>query len=231
MHYLQKLKFFQGLSPLDLDAIVQLARHCKVASEAFFFHQEEAATAFYVLTQGRVKLAQVTPEGHQVLVRFVGSGGGLGIVAALADAVYPLSAQAMEECQALAWDGQTLTWLMEHYPRLARNALYLLAERFKELQDRYRELATERVERRVAHALLRLVRQSGRKVRGGVLIDLPLSRQDLAEMTGTTLFTVSRILSRWDQQGFITAGRERVLIHSPHSLVAIAEDLPPNALP
>lgn len=84
----------------------------------------------------------------------------------------------------------------------------------------------ERVERRIARTLLRLVRQSGRKVSEEVLIDIPLSRQDLAEMNGTTLFTVSRTLSQWEQQGLIQAGRERIVIVMPHGLVSIAEDLP-----
>ena len=77
-------------------------------------------------------------------------------------------------------------------------------------------------------ALLRLVRQVGRKVEGGILIDLPLTRQDLAEMTGTTLYTVSRILSRWEQENLVETGRERVLICYPHGLTRIAEDLPPE---
>jgi CRP-like cAMP-binding protein len=116
--------------------------------------------------------------------------------------------------------------LMERFSRLALNALEMLAGRMHELQDRYRELATERVERRVARALLRLVRQSGRRVPEGVLVDFPLSRQDLAEMTGTTLYTVSRIFSGWEAGGLIEAGRERVVIRRPHALVSIAEDLP-----
>jgi CRP-like cAMP-binding protein len=95
------------------------------------------------------------------------------------------------------------------------------------VQERLRELATERVEQRVARTLLRLARQVGRKVEGGVLIDMPLSRQDLAEMTGTTLYTVSRILSQWEQQHLVETGRERILIRQPHGLVAIAEDLSP----
>jgi CRP-like cAMP-binding protein len=107
----------------------------------------------------------------------------------------------------------------------------LLAGRLQELQDRYRELATERVERRVARALLRLARQTGRKVENGVLIDFPLTREDLAEMTGTTLYTVSRILSGWEKEGLIETGRQRVLIRSPHGLVAIAEDLAPDGSP
>jgi CRP-like cAMP-binding protein len=222
---------FHGLGEAELQTVLQAAQRRRVARDAFFFLQGDAATVFYVLLEGRVKLTQLTPEGHQVLVRFIGPGDGFGIVAALNGAEYPLSAQAMEDCLALAWESETIVGLMERYPRIALNALRLLAGRFKELQDRYRELATERVEQRVARALLRLARQTGRKVEGGVLIDLPLSRQDLAEMTGTTLYTVSRILSRWEQQGLVEAGRERVLIRNPHGLVVIAEDLPPDSSP
>jgi CRP/FNR family transcriptional regulator, nitrogen oxide reductase regulator len=78
----------------------------------------------------------------------------------------------------------------------------------------------------IARTLLRLARQTGRKVKEGVLLDLPISRQDLAEMTGTTLYTVSRTLSQWETQGLIRSGREKIVILFPHGLVSIAEDLP-----
>ncbi|GAB4530055.1 MAG: hypothetical protein Kow0063_07720 [Anaerolineae bacterium] len=176
-------------------------------------------------------MTQVTSEGHQVLVRFAGPGDCFGCIAALSGAVYTLSGQAVDDCLALAWDGETVARLMESYPRLALNVLELIAGYYKRLLDRYQELLTERVEQRVARALLRLARQAGQKVEGGVLIGLPLSREDLAQMTGTTLYTVSRILSRWEHEGFIEAGRERVLIHHPHAIVAIGEDLPPDTPP
>jgi CRP-like cAMP-binding protein len=82
---------------------------------------------------------------------------------------------------------------------------------------------TERVERRVARALLKLADHAGRKAPGGVEIDFPLSRQDLAEMTGTTLFTVSRLLSGWDEKGLIKAERQRVTVLSAEALQTIAE--------
>ncbi len=76
--------------------------------------------------------------------------------------------------------------------------------------------------------LLRLASQTGRQTEEGVLIDMPLSRQDLAEMTGTTLYTVSRILSQWEQKGYVESRREHVVIRFPHALVTVAEDLPPR---
>ena len=95
----------------------------------------------------------------------------------------------------------------------------------QEMQTRYRELVTERVEQRIARALLRLAAQSGQKSKENRGVELALSRQDLAEMTGTTLYTVSRVLSAWERRGLVAAGRERVMIRDPHGLVRIAEDL------
>jgi CRP/FNR family transcriptional regulator, nitrogen oxide reductase regulator len=83
--------------------------------------------------------------------------------------------------------------------------------------------STEQVQQRVAHALLRLVKQSGKKTDEGILIDFPLSRQDIAEMTGTTLHTVSRILTAWEEQGLVKSGRQRVTVIEPHRLLSLAE--------
>ena len=226
LQVIQPLELFRGLEHEALTAIAHAARWRSVTRATFLFFQGDPATAFYILHQGRVRLTQVTAEGHQVLVRFIAPGEGMGIVAALGGMVYPASAEALDDCQALVWDGRTITRLMERHPRLALNGMRLLAQRVREFQDRLRELATERVERRIARALLRLAHQTGRKVPGGILIDLPLSRQSLAEMTGTTLYTVSRTLTQWGQRGLLDARRERVIIREPHALVVIAEDLP-----
>ena len=141
-------------------------------------------------------------------------------------AKYPVSAEAADRCEVIYWPHATMLDLVHRFPTLAVNALKVLAGHVREFQDRYRELATERVERRVARTVLRLATQTGRKTEEGVLLDIPLTRQDLAEMSGTTLFTVSRILSQWETQGLVAAGREKVVIRFPHGLVRIAEDLP-----
>jgi CRP-like cAMP-binding protein len=223
---LARAPIFQGLDTAALQTILQASRRRQVKANTFFFHEGEPATLFYVLLEGRARLTQVTAEGHQVIVHYVGPGDGIGIIVALSSMAYPVSAEAVEDCLALSWDTETILQLMLENPRLALNGMKLIAHRFAELQDRYRELATERVERRVARALLRLVRQAGKRVEGGVLIDMPLSRQDLAEMTGTTLYTVSRILSNWEERGLVDGGRERVVLRNSHELVIIAEDLP-----
>jgi CRP-like cAMP-binding protein len=219
----------QGLNPAEIASIAGAAQRRRVARGASFFRQGSPASSLHLLTLGRAKLVRTTAEGHQVLVRIVGPGDMFGGGALVGDAVYPATAEALDVCEAIAWSGDALTRLMGRFPKLAMNALRVLATRMQELQERYQELATERVEQRVARAVLRLARQVGRKEAGGILIDMALSRQDLAELTGTTVYTVSRIVSGWQDQGLVEAGRSRLVIRQGHRLVAIAEDLPPHA--
>ncbi len=223
---LARSTLFRDLRPEELGQVIAAAHIRSVERENFFFHQGDAATTLYVVTAGQVRLLQLAPDGNQVLLSYVSVGEMFGGIAFLGEANYPVSAQAMSDCTTAIWDGETMARLMERYPRLALNAMQHMAARIQELQDRLRELATERVERRIANTLVRLAQQTGKKTAEGLLIDLPLTRQDVAEMSGTTLYTVSRTLSRWEQQGIVDAGRERVLIRFPHRLVAIAEDLP-----
>lgn len=228
LQLLERCAIFKGINHADLARIREMAGKRRFPGGSFIFYQEEPADAFYLILAGRVRLTQVTVEGHQVIVHFFGPGSGLGIVAALGNIAYPLSAEVVEDCLVLVLGSDRIAELIESYPRLAINSLRLMAGRFSELQNRYRELATERVERRIARTLLRLAKQTGRKIGEEVLINMPLTRRDLAEMTGTTLYTVSRILSGWEQQGLVKTGREQVTLCSPHDIVIIAEDLPPH---
>lgn len=219
------IPLFQGLKPADLQAVLDASRPRRVAEEAYFFYQGDSAGHLYVLTEGTIKLGQVTPDGQQVILHMIGPWEIFGLIAFVENGIYPASAEATAACLALSWDRDSLVQLTERCPRLALNAMQLMAGRVHDFQDRIRELSTERVERRLARVMLRLVRQVGKKVEGGVLVDLAISRQELAEMSGTTLYTVSRILAQWERQGIIDAGRERVVIRFPHGLVRIAEDL------
>ena len=153
---LKKSPLFQGASTAELEAALQVSGRSRLTKGEFFFHQGEPADHFYVIVEGRVRLSQLTPEGHQVIIHFMGPGDGMGIIVALSNTTYPLSAEVVKDCLALSWDYEATISLMKQYPRLALNGLRLVANRFHELQNRYRELSTERVERRVARAVLRL---------------------------------------------------------------------------
>jgi CRP-like cAMP-binding protein len=223
---LRRCRYFEGLDETTLEDAAASGRSWRTAGGEVFFRQGDPAEHFFVLATGHARLSQLTPEGRQVILGMTGPYQEVGIITAIPGATYPIDMQAVQECTAIAWDRAALGTLLEAHPVLALRALRLVSARFVELQDRYRELATERVERRIARALLRLVVQIGRPDGPGVTIAAPLARQDLAELTGTTLFTVSRTLSSWEAAGIISSGRERVTLVDHARLAQIAEELP-----
>jgi CRP-like cAMP-binding protein len=217
---------FENVPAAGLERSVGLARRMKLEKDAVLFHQGDAAGAFHLILAGRLRVGQTTAEGQQVIIRYLGPQEIAGCVAVCGGMPYPATATAVEDCWLLTWSRERIAELAGEYPVIALNAMRIMGGRVTEIQQRLREMQTERVERRIAHALGRLVVQAGRRTPEGVEIAFPLSRQDLAEMAGTTLHTVSRTLSAWEGAGIVLAGRQKVVIAKPHALVAIAEDLP-----
>lgn len=224
----QNSKLFRNIGNQGVEELVSAAKLFKLDGGAHYFLEDDPADRGYLLLKGKVKLTQVTLEGQQVILGYLSPGRVFGIIAILKKVAYPVSAQAVGDCTALAWDQRTLNLLMEQYPQIALNSLHIMAGQIREFQNRVRDLSTKRVETRIARAVLRLANQTGVKVPEGILIDLPLSRQDLAEMTGSTLYTVSRILHDWENMGIVHSKRQKIVITNPHGLVIIAEDLPEN---
>ena len=226
IHHLETVPIFKDLEAQQLAAVMRAGRQRNVEANTFLYMQGDEATAFYLLLEGSIKLTQVTLDGQEVILRYAAPGEVFGLIAVLAEQTYPVSAFTVNACQMWVCQQSEIRALMSQIPSIAINALGIMSGRVREFQDRIRELSTERVELRVARTLLRLAHQMGKKVPEGVYLDLPISRQDLAEMTGTTLYTVSRTFSKWETTGLIKTGREQVIIRRPHGLVSIAEDLP-----
>ncbi len=221
---LRQVNVFQNVDDQDLDHIVQNSITRSIEEDGFFFFQGDAADYLYVLIRGQVKLLQTDPKGHQVNLRTIYPWQVFGALGAVRDdALYPATAQALENSTALAIRGIYLREMMKTRPALSLGLMSFMTTYIEEMQSRYRELATERVEQRIARALLRLTSQAGQKSEGG--IDLVFSRQDLAEMSGTTLYTVSRVLAEWERQHLVQTGRGKVRITNPHEMVRIAEGL------
>jgi CRP/FNR family transcriptional regulator, nitrogen oxide reductase regulator len=217
---------FQDVDPAVFEKVLACAVERSMEEGGYYFMQGDPATHAYVLGQGRVKMVQLTPSGQQIMLRMMTPGQTFGGIAMLnPKSGYPATAQAVENSTALAWDTDSLRQLSEHEPHLSLNIMQLMHGYITELQTRQQALVTARVEQRIARTLLKLAAQSGKQVEEGVLIDMPLTRQDVAEMSGTTLFTVSRTLNEWERDGLLKIGRERVIVCDPHGLVRLADDL------
>lgn len=221
---LERSPLFDGVGRNSLAAAASAAYEHRLHKDEQLFRQGEEASHSYLLAWGRVRLDQTTGEGQNVVLRYMGPGDLIGTVAVLRHRPYPATPVAVEDGMALYWSAARKAELIAADPRLAANAIELIGGRLEELQERLRELSTQRVERRIAATLLRMVRHAGRRVENGVEIPHMLSRQEIAEMNATTLHTVSRTLAAWEQEGILTGKRTtHLVITKPHRLVEIAE--------
>lgn len=222
---LKQVVVFQHATDDDLNLILKNSITRSIEEGGYFFLQGDEAAYLYVLTSGQVKLMQSNPNGQQVNLRTIYPWQMFGALGAVRTdgATYPASAQTLEDSTALAVPSLFLRSMLETRPYIAFDLMTLMTSYIQEMQSRYRELATERVEQRVANALVRLAGQSGTKSSKEAGIELSLSRQDVAEMTGTTLYTVSRLFSDWERKGILKTGREKISILQPHDLVRIAD--------
>jgi CRP-like cAMP-binding protein len=214
---------FDKMPDADLEALLAQATTRRVSPGEAFFEQGASATHFFLLIHGRLKVTQVTQDGQQIIVRVVHPGDLFGFARALRRNDYPGTAMAVMESIAVCWPTDLWPQFIDRSPHLAISALNTIGQRLEEAHTRIREMSTEEVERRVAHAVLRLARQAGRNEAGGIRIDFPITRQDIAEMTGTTLHTVSRILSAWEANGLVEGGRQKLMVTDHAKLQALAD--------
>ncbi|MBL8593211.1 MAG: Crp/Fnr family transcriptional regulator [Devosia sp.] len=227
---LKQLPPFARLSEIEITEVLRSAVPRRYPAGSVVFEQGAAALHFSVLLNGRLRVTQVTPTGEQVVVRIVNPGDIFGIARALRLHTYPGTATAVVESLALSWPMEQWEPLVERYPSFAASAIRVIGERLLEAQSRIREISTEVVERRVGHTVLRLVQQSGVREAEGIRIDFPISKQDLAEMAGTTLHTVSRILTAWEHAGLVDTGRQKLMVKDPHRLLLVADGIEPGLL-
>ncbi|MDN6855470.1 Crp/Fnr family transcriptional regulator [Pseudomonas sp. CAN2814] len=220
--WLGSLPPFAGSNRDEQADILRQASILRVRGGGAVFEQGAPASCFYLLVHGRLKATQLTSDGQRVLVRVVNPGDLFGFVRALGRRDYPATATATQESLVLSWPTTQWEPLLARHPGFALNTVQAIGERLQEAHVRFCELATEEVERRVAHTVLRLVQQSGRPEADGIRIDFPVTRQDIAEMTGTTLHTVSRILSAWEDRGLVVGGRQKLLVCNPQQLMRVA---------
>jgi CRP-like cAMP-binding protein len=214
---------FEAMPDVDIEALLSTAVARRVGAGGSFFEQGAPATHFFLLVNGRLKVTQVTADGQQIIVRVVHPGDLFGFARALRRTDYPGTAISVIESLAICWPTETWPQFIDRSPQVAVSTLNTIGQRLEEAHTRIREMSTEEVERRVAHAVIRLIKQAGKTEAGGIRIDFPISRQDIAEMTGTTLHTVSRILSAWESVGVVEGGRQKLLVRDLPRLEALAE--------
>lgn len=192
--------------------------------DTFLFFEGDPPRALYVILEGHVALIKHTLEGRDVVLDIMRPGTMIGELAVLEGVPYSASAKTLTPMRAVVFSREQFMRLLQEYPQFAMAVIYDLVRRVRHLSDLARSLAIERVEQRLARILLRLMKISGERGPRGIVITLPLTRQDLADMVGTTVETTIRTLSRWRQEGIVDTVRGRILIIDPRRLEHIAEE-------
>jgi len=213
---------FIGLSEREYSEVISHGRARTFPRDELLYAQGQPVNCMILLQSGSVKHTQLSASGEEVLLWMSGSGDALNLQTEAKPRGYSCSARAMEQCGAFVWDYTRVQALLLQYPQIEKNITQILASRLKELEERFREIATEKVATRLAFALLRLLKQVGKVSLEGTQV--LLSREELAQMTGTTLFTISRILSRWAELGFVVPRREAILISNPKGLESVGSE-------
>jgi len=219
---LTRVPAFSRLTRVQIREALALAAPSRYDEGETIFGEGMDAERFYLLLDGHIRVIRTTPGGDQIIALHITAGQLFGIAAALGRDTYPATAMAATQSLAISWPTRLWGSFVAKYDGFSTETLATVGARMGELHGRITELATQAVEQRVANALLRMVNQSGRKIDGGIEIAFPITRQNIANMAGTTLHTVSRLLSGWEKQGIVESTRRHVVVTDPHRLVVLS---------
>lgn len=222
-------RLFQGFAPGEAEKVLAAGTAQVLRRGEVLFREGEPAAALYLMEAGRIKLTQLTAEGREVIMRYLAPGDAFAAVALFEPSTYPVTAQATERTRVRSWPREILPGLVRDHPRFEANLLRIVSSHTREALSRVRELATESVAQRLARTLLRLGQQIGRRDPEGHLLVERISQQELAEISGASLYTVSRTLADWQEQRLVEIGRQRFRIQDPQGLAGISEGCVPPA--
>jgi CRP/FNR family transcriptional regulator, nitrogen oxide reductase regulator len=219
---LRQSVLFRRLKPDDRERVAAVATVRAFEKGAMLFSEGDGSDLMYTVLTGRVKVFKTTPRGTDVILELFGPGDPVGAVAVYEARPYPASAVALEPTSCLLIPRQAFFALLEGYPTMVRGLLVGLTHRLVELTNRLTELSGGRIEGRLARFFLKLGTDVGQPRGEGVFIPLVLSRQELADMIGTTIETSIRIMSRWGKDGVVRTDKDGFVIVDRAALETVA---------
>jgi CRP-like cAMP-binding protein len=219
---LRSTALFRRVGPEDRPRLAAVSRIVTFTRGETVFDEGDPSDELLVIARGRVKVFKMTPTGKDVILEIFGPGDPLGAVAVYEGRPYPASAVALEETTCILVPRQAFFALLEQYPSLVRGLLVGLTQRLVDLTNRIADLTGGRVEPRFARLFLKMAADIGRAQRNGVFIPMVLSRQELADLAGTTIETCIRIMSRWGKQNIVVTEKDGFLLLDRKTLETLA---------
>jgi len=209
---------FSSLSDDELGELADLAIERSFMSNEFIFWDGDTPDWFYVVAEGKVKVLKHSSQGREFIIAFFGPGEMVGEVAVFENKPYPASAQVMAETRVVAIKKEALLSFLANRPQVALRIINVLGGRLRDAQSRLRDLAGERVEQRLSSLLLMLSSKLG--------FTLPFTRQEIADMAGTTTETAIRVMGHLKDRGIIRSVRGKVIIQDEEKLRVLSEGPP-----
>jgi CRP/FNR family transcriptional regulator len=219
---LRRTTVFRRLSREDRQRLAAVAAVSTFEKGAVLFSEGDASEQLYAVVDGRVKVFKTTARGTDVILEIFGPGDPVGAVAVYESRAYPATAISLEKTTCLVIPRQAFFSLLENYPTMVRGLLVGLTHRLMELTNRLAELSGGRVEARLARFFLKLTSDMGQPRPDGTFIPLALSRQELADMIGTTIETSIRVMSRWGREHLVHTEKDGFLVVNRPALETIA---------
>lgn len=214
---------FAGIPARDVESLAAVALEEAHRARAYIFMEGDAPRWFYLVRSGHVKIVRHSKTGKDVVLELLGPGEIFGGVAVIEKRAYPASAQATEPTVVLKIPADSMIALAERHPAFIKEMALMIGRRLRAAHDSVASLAVDPVEARLAATLLRLAKREGTRSDRGVALPFHLTRQSLADMTGTTVETTIRILSRWLREGLLGEDGDRLVLTDWEGLSALAE--------
>jgi CRP-like cAMP-binding protein len=218
-----RLPFFRHLSSEAIAEINRLFEDCDVAAEQAIYFEGDTGEHLYLVAMGKVKLMRHAVSGREVLLDILRGGEYFGNLTTISGRTYTETAIAQTDCCILQISAQNFEKVLNRYPNVTMRVLKAVGQRLEESQEIIKQLSVYTADQRIAAALVRLAKKLGEQKQRRMLIQLPFSRQDLAAMTGATIETVSRAMSRFSAEGLISTGRRWVAVNDLERLEEIVE--------
>jgi len=220
---LKKNSLFSSLPEEDCRIIAKNFFEKKYSKGEYIFFEGEPSEYLCIVKEGKVKIIKHSETGKNVLLEVIPSGEAFAQVSIFDGGPYPATAEAMENCEVMMIRRKEFFSLLEKHPVIATKVIGVLGKRLREAHDTIRYLAVERVEKRIASLLVKMADKVGEKDKNTVKLSLLLTRQDIAEMVGTTVETTIRIMSRWTKDGIIKSSGKKIIILNMDKMLKITE--------
>lgn len=218
VHTLKKSLIFSKLDDDQISELSSLAIERDYATGQFIFWEGDDPDCFYMITEGEVRVLKHSSLGKEFTIAFFEPGEIFGEVAVFENKPYPASAQAASDVRVLSIKRQDFLSFITKHPEVALHIINILGGRLRNAQGRLRDLAGERIEQRLTRVLLMLSAKLGST--------LPFTRQEIAEMAGTTTETAIRFMRQLKERGIIRSTRGQIVILNETKLKLLAEGPP-----